>query len=406
MPTPPLSREKMQAALDAYLRHDKCITDAAASLNIPRQTLAGRLRKAMRAGLHTDYPAAEGREIRGTSTIYDKDGNVRRTTVHERDESAVDLELPDGRLVGVSTLRGPDGSIVHQWEKRAPGVPEYKEVIQQIIEGVNAAPPVPAPDLDFNADLRTFLLVPDVHWNMRTHAAECGEGYDMDKARARLENAVQRLIPRTPPCERMVIAVLGDFFHANDHMKVTPKSKHRMDTDRPQSEASRAAIEAVAAMAHLALQRHHHVDLVVSMGNHDPDAAQWLAIALEQRFRDEPRVTVEVPDDFYQFQEFGNNYVCLHHGHGGKFGQLAPMVSDHALRNANGRPEWRYLWVGHGHHKEGERIGGVDCEMFDAICPLDDYAATHAYVGRNAMTAVTLHAEGGEDGRTIQPIRG
>lgn len=65
-----------------------------------------------------------------------------------------------------------------------------------------------------------------------------------------------------------------------------------------------------------ALNRHKHVTLSITIGNHDLASAVWLMEAMSMFYEDEPRVTVDTSPSHFKYHRFGKNLIGIHHGYG------------------------------------------------------------------------------------------
>ena len=66
---------------------------------------------------------------------------------------------------------------------------------------------------------------------MIAHAVEVGQEFNLKIAEQELCLAIDRLVERTPACERCVINDLGDFSHYENISGTTAHSGHALDTD-------------------------------------------------------------------------------------------------------------------------------------------------------------------------------
>ena len=117
MPTPPLSDELCQEAVEARLQHGT-LAAAAASLGIPRQTLQSRLQMSATRGF------APGHFDNGTA--------------------------PGFTMGKVTIQRNASGEIERTWERQSPDAERAREAFEQAIadlcEGARGlAPATPAP---------------------------------------------------------------------------------------------------------------------------------------------------------------------------------------------------------------------------------------------------------------------
>jgi hypothetical protein len=157
-------------------------------------------------------------------------------------------------------------------------------------------------------------------------------------------------------------------------------------------------IAALGVVTEVALGHFDGVELVVKPGNHDRDAYLAILFAMAERYRSEPRVSVDMnPSEFWAYQ-FGAVMLAAHHGDKGKAQRMVLYLAD-AFPEMWGTTSYRFLWTGHLHHHKSEDIGGVQWEQSRAVTAKDSYAASHAYSARAELQAITYHRERGEISR-------
>ena len=362
MPTPPLTAELMQEAMQAFKQHGSK-TAAADALGVNRGTYNHRLMRAIAAGLDEDI-------------------------VHA---------APIGHTVkGVSTLYSGSGQVISQWVKTKAGDDplELAERVKEIFSDLPAAPVVAPPEYT-NADLATVYAIADAHIGMRAWQREVGESYDVDIATNRLRDWVGRLVAASPNSAKAVILDVGDTNHMDDGTNQTPASKHILDVDGRIFRTLDMTVEALSDATTLALAKHDDVEVIIIPGNHNPHSYLVLVFALAERFRDNPRVKVrKEPGEFWS-SRFGDCLLAAHHGDKAKPERLVMFLADEHAEDW-GATKHRFLWTGHMHHHKSADIGGVRWEQLRAMTARDAYAYTHAYSGKAQMQAITLHRTAGE----------
>lgn len=393
----PPSDEAVRAAIDAYRSHDSKAA-AARSLGISRETLRDRLVIASRRGMLGPIEALPGYEIARTSTTLDASGAVVRQSVVQRPESGGPFEPPAGhRIKGVSTLLDAAGNTIQTWVKTRENEIDPEALAERLIAAFRDLPPVEPvrpPDV-YDADLLTVYPIADAHLGAMAWREETGENYNTRIAAARIRDWMARAVDASPPSAEAVILDVGDLTHADDQTNQTPRSKHQLDVDTRHFRTLDITIAAIAYAVDYALRRHSHVRVRILQGNHNPSAYMAVMFALSERYRAEPRVTVEkVPGEFW-VHRFGDCLLAAHHGDKAKPERIVMFLADeHAV--AWGATRHRYLWTGHLHHHRSADIGGVQWEQLRAVTARDAYAVSHAYSARAQLQAITLHKTRGE----------
>lgn len=279
---------------------------------------------------------------------------------------------------------------------------DLAERVREALDGLSAAPPV-SPPAHIESDLLTLIPLFDAHLGMMAWGRETGDqDYDLRLAESDLRTTIHRMMSVGPAAAKGVLLIGGDAIHMNDQTNVTPQSKHQLDVDGRFFKVVDTAIRVLAETVDLMLAKHSEVHVRVLRGNHDESAHLILTMALEQRYRDEPRVTVEKdPRDLFMMQ-WGRSAIFAHHGDKAKPQQLALYLSDIC-------PFWsatrhRYALTGHIHHDSAKDLGPLRWESLRAFAPPDAYAASMGFGGRRALQSLTFHTENGMIMRIIDPI--
>jgi UDP-2,3-diacylglucosamine pyrophosphatase LpxH len=400
MPTPPLSDDKCQEAVDAMALHGT-VTAAALALNMNRATLEGRLREARRRGFVSSHPPRL--ILKGQSIFHGPDGSEQGRwdkTKQEGREPADSVQLPDPKkIVKVSTLYDQQGKVTQQWiaEKPEEAAREalWTAFAQKLADEIKPAKPIAKPKGFSHMDLLAVYPVGDHHvgqlaWDQETG----GENYDLKVAEDVLRDASLRLIDTCPPCEQALIAFLGDFFHYDSYDSVTPAHKNLLDADGRYPKMVDVGVRMIRHMITAALERHQKVRVIFEKGNHDPATAAAVTVFLSHLYENEPRVSIDKSPRFFHYYEFGAVLLGTHHGDKVKKDKLlAVMATD--MAEAWGRTTYRFVMVGHGHHEDRTEYPGGFVEMFGVLAASDAYAANHGYRSRRQMQALVFHREHG-----------
>jgi hypothetical protein len=266
--------------------------------------------------------------------------------------------------------------------------------IREAFADLKPAEPTPAPAYA-DEDLLTVYPLADVHIGMQAWGRETGEDYDTNIAAARVRSWIGMCINSAPDAHTAVIVDVGDLTHADDQTNATPRSKHVLDVATRFYRTIDITVETLGASVDLALQKHARVIVKILPGNHNPHSYLAILFALAQRYRNEPRVTVEKEPGEFWVHEHGRVMLAAHHGDKAKADRMVHFLADQ-YAEMWGRTKHRYLFTGHLHHHKSQDIGGVQWEQLRAITARDAYAASHAYTARAQMQAITYHRERGE----------
>lgn len=377
-----LTASEMLEALDAFEEHGTQ-AGAARALGINRLTYVHRLEKAQGLG---------------------RDALLRRQAYETPDPAIAESMAAVGtnlipRLAWAKT-KSEDGTSFSVLLKPQEMPDDVLNRIREAFEGMQPAQPVIPPER-VAEDLCNVFPLFDVHWGMHSWGQETGaDDYDLKLAEADMMRAFEGVLQLVPTGDTAVLLVGGDFYHADDNSAQTPASKHNLDVDGRMHKVIETSIAIMAYVVQRLLERHKNVLIRVLRGNHDEHSHLVLKFSLDQRYREEPRVTVDKsPRDLFMFQ-WGRSAIFGQHGDKQK-----PV--DLVLKLADVCPFWtatphRFAYTGHKHKMQAERIGGVWWERLDPFCPPDSYGAT--WVSRRALKADTYHKHTGRVLTAFDPI--
>jgi hypothetical protein len=364
MPTPPMSAEKCQAALDAVAQYGSQ-TIAAEALGIPRGTLQSRLREAHLRAANLEAPPL-GFKTKGFS-------EYRRTET---------------------------GGI---WQKvdldKSQFEAQFLAFVEEACQPLKGLAPYVAPPTASDDTLLAVYPIGDHHHGMRADPDETGDAYDCKIAKHRLIASVDYLVAKAPPAKTALLLNLGDYYHINDSSETTPASSNKMDTDNRFGQVfDSGAMNLIACVLRL-LEKHETVHVWNMRGNHDPDAAQALSVAMAFYFHAEPRVIVDRGTSLFKFMRFGSNLIASHHGHGTK-PEALPLLMAVDRKEDWAATDYRVWHVGHFHHKSVKEHPGCDVEIHRTLAGTDGWHHGKGYRSRREMQMIVYHSRTGEAQRT------
>lgn len=364
----------MLEALDAFEAHGEKKA-AANSLNLDYQTFRNRLEKA---------------QLRGRSLLL-REMELQDPAIAES-MTAVGTNLVP-RLAWAKT-KSEDGTSFSVLLKPVDLPDDTLARIRDAFTGMDAAGVIEAPR-HTNGDLLTVYPIADAHVGMMAWGRETGEAYNTNLAAERIKEWVGRCVASSPDSETAVILDVGDLTHADDQTNQTPQSKHVLDVDTRHFRTLEVVIAALGHAVETALRKHRKVIVRILPGNHNRTSYMAVLFALAERFRDNPRVTVEKEPSEFFVMEWGKVMLCAHHGDKAKANRMVLAMADEHPE-IWGRTRHRFLFTGHLHHHKSEDIGGVQWEQLRALSARDAYAVSHAYSARAQLQAITYHRERGE----------
>ena len=372
------------------------------------QMYIGRLQREGAAKLapHT-VPVPAGFHLSSVATTVDKDGAIRSQSYRAKSGEEGDVvpdngtfPAPDGMYVrSVSTLvDGQTGAVKQQWVK-ADKIKEAEE--KRLVEAIKAAfgdapkvPEIDPPEVsDF--DLLTIYPMGDPHLGMYAWAEETGSDFDLDIAEKNLVEATRRLVSASPASKYALIVNVGDFFHGDNSTNRTNRSGHALDIDTRYQRVLRIGIRTMRACIDACLAKHDHVKVINEVGNHDENTAQFLTLALDLLYEQNPRVSFDMSPAKFHYHRFGKNLIGVTHGDMVKPDELGGIMATDQPADW-GATRHRYWLTGHVHNRRVFELPGCLVESFRTLAGKDSWTAASGYRAGRDMQSIVLHREWGE----------
>ena len=348
-----------------------------------------------------DTEVAEGRRYGATKRLAEIYG-VSRWTIQEITANRSHFEnLVDefgGTIAGRSVLYDAEGKIKLQWvkSKQDSNDETIKQLILSLTERIPALPKLKTEPPEHSSEqLLAIYPMGDPHFGMYSWAEETGNDFDLKIAERDLLDAVERLVSSAPSCKDALIVNLGDFFHADNTLGETMRSKHKLDTDSRWFKVLQIGLDAMITCVRLALQKHERVTVICAIGNHDDHSSMMLMHMLYRLFENEERVTIFDAPTIKHYYRFGKCLIGVHHGHTIKMDKL-PMQMAIDRPDEWGETRYRYWLTGHIHHDSRKEFDGVLVESFRTLAGRDAWAAQMGYRSGRDMKCILLHREFGE----------
>ncbi len=405
MAEPKYTIEQLKGALaDAASVDDACI-----QLRIAPRSLRDRFR---RAGIGSPSQWLGKMRLKGTSTLRDANGQVEHEW--QKTERAPVPEAiaptPEGFAVSrVSTMRDREGNTLVQWVQE-----NKKEEIQleQFWAAAERASKAIVPLEHYikiprgvYSDLLSLYPLGDPHIGQLSWAPETGTDFDLKIACRELLTAVRMLVDAAPPSQRGVLCSLGDFFHAEDDLQLTPRNKHKLDVDTRSDKVIEAGFFLLESMTLELLRKHETVDLAIIGGNHDPKLARMMRMWAAAVFRNTPRVRVLDNRDPYMYLQHGKTLLGFCHGDGGNDAALPGIMAEYQEGSLWGSARYRVWHRGH-HHQDGiKEFRGCTVEQHQTLAARDYHAQHAGYRSGRGLKVITYSSHFGEISRTRVDIR-
>lgn len=360
-----------QQIISALEKNSGNLSATARELGVDKTGLSRRIKRMEARGYNPSYdltkPVPEGMALKGVSTLYDADGNVKSQWVKSQGS---------GDLAGA-----------------------IRAVFDGLVEELPRAKAVNSPKLAENGLLNCYVIT-DYHLGMLSWHEESGADWDTNIAEELLVQWFATAIKQSPKADKAVFAQLGDFLHWDGMDAVTPASKHLLDADTRFQKLVRVAIRVLRQVINQLLKKYPEVHIIAAEGNHDPASSIWLREWLAAFYENEPRVTVDVSPDPYYCVEHGKTSLFFHHGHKRKPTNVDSVFTA-KFRDVFGRTEHSYAHLGHMHHRHQLETNLMVVEQHRTLAAPDAYASRGGWVSGRDAQVITYHAEHGEVGRIV-----
>jgi len=222
-------------------------------------------------------------------------------------------------------------------------------------------------------------------------------------ARDTLLRSASELYNCSPNSRTAVLLDLGDYTHSNDQSNATPANKHQLDVDGRFPKIVKEAVKVRRSLIEMALQKHERVIYRGLPGNHDPEVAQMLSIALALFFENNSRVEVDDdPSDFW-FYRHGLVMLAGNHGHRTKPMDLPGVMASYRP-DIWGATKHRFAFSGHIHHERSGEKHGARWETLRTIAPRDAYGHQHGFMSGRELISITYSARRGQRLRQFIPL--
>ncbi len=323
--------------------------------------------------------------------------NLSRSTVKEHLAAAsrsgvapglVKAANVPGMAIGKTTVQyDADGSIIQEWRRLFPEAADAEAWCAALEERVAGKAPKIVSPKKTNGDLLLEIAIGDHHLGMLSQAEETGEeNYDTKIAVELLVNAVGSVIAGCERPQKIVLAVLGDYFHADSRVAQTEKSKAPLDVDSRFCKRIDQGIEAMCRCIELASTAAAEVEVLIISGNHDFHSAKWLTRLLVAYYRNSKQVTIRCNPRLRQYLQWGKVMLGYAHGDTVKVGKWALAFPVEAA-DIWSSTEFRYGRQGHFHTRSTEEFPGVVIETLPVLAAPDAWTVESGYHSRRAITA-------------------
>ncbi len=349
----------LQSAIQAVQRGELSKTAAAESIGMPRTTFRSHFDRQL--GSPGFVP--DGYQVKGTSILYDQDGEKKL-----------------------------------EWVKTSVDAERQQEMFAEALNAMKAELPRLSPIARPTAsmpDLANLYVITDYHMGALAWHKEGGANWDIKIAKRTLIGCFEQMLATAPNSSKGIICQLGDFLHSDGIMPVTPTSGHLLDQDGRFTKVVRASIEVLRAIVDMALTKHDTVHVIMAEGNHDISSSIWLREMFSALYENEPRVTIDNSEIPYYVHQHGETMLAFHHGHLKKFSALTGLFAAQ-FPKIWGNTKYRYGHTGHFHHTQQKEDMGMVMTQHQTLAAKDAYSARGGYYANRSAQCVTYHKEHGQ----------
>lgn len=284
-------------------------------------------------------------------------------------------------------------SVMHSNKPEPPDPEEYADAVVQRFRDIPPAPPIVQ---KHESEVNTLALhiVTDLHYGKSVTKSETGTDYNREIAAERVRSGFSASVAAVAPAETAVILWNGDTTDADNNKRVTPKNGHHLMVEGTHQSNKLDCVDLCAWQVDSALERHGEVILVAKPGNHDPNTPAAIIAGMEQRYRNNDRVTVIRDENPVFTLRKDRLFIASHHGDC-NVKTLADGIK-FQYRREWGKADFHHLFTGDKHNFKAESLGGLRWHQIPSICSLDQYANHSGYTDDSGMVSMRFNCGTGQ----------
>ncbi len=374
----PFGTPMERCTLRALLAHSS-VADAAEELQLEPRQLRAHMSELQRRAAGRGYSPAndmtksapEGFSVKGVSTLYDGQGNIRGQWVKTKSDETEKYQM----------LLDAISKVADKWQGLAEPI---------------------APPTHLDDDLLAVYPMGDPHIGLMSWAPETGNNFDLKIAEQNLYGAVDHLVGLAPRAKHALVINLGDFYHSDGKGNMTTKGT-RVDVDARWPKVLAVGIRIMRRIIDRALEKHEHVTVINEIGNHDDHSSIMLGLALGQFYENEPRVHIDTSPSKYHWYRFDKVLIGTTHTDTVKPDKLGGVMACDRAQDW-GETLYRYWYTGHVHHDVVKELPGCTVESFRTLAPGDAWHVGQGYRSGRDMKLDILHRKYGRVDRHVVGI--
>lgn len=250
-------------------------------------------------------------------------------------------------------------------------------------------------------DLNMVLCLFDVHLGRLAHKKYVDESTDLNLQKEDIQSIVNNLLYDIPnTVKKITIPIGNDFFNVDNIFLQTTKGTPQQNTS-DLHEMFKSGLTILANLA-ITMSIFADVELVLIPGNHDKLSSTYLAVALEQLFLSNKRISVDSSPIERKYRKLGNTVVGFAHGEL-KLEKYASLLPFEAREMFSSCKYFEYL-LGDKHHEKifQSETGGVVVRHVSGLARKDNWTYQEGYVLSTRRAYAIFYHE--TEGRCLERI--
>ena len=266
--------------------------------------------------------------------------------------------------------------------------------VEELKKDIPKSQPVKLIREGLDSKLYNLFPIMDYHLGMYADAGETNGAWNMEIAEETFIKMVDQMVERAPKAETAIFNENGDFMHFDSMKAVTPGHGHILDAACRYPELVPSAIKLMKYAIKRLLETHKKVHIICAEGNHNEVSSVWMRNFLESHYEEDSRVSVDVSRRKYYGFHFGKVFLGFHHGHKKGVGNVTEVLGA-LFREEFFGSVYRYIHVGHRHHKDIKENLLATVIQHNTMAPGDAHSSGSGYDSERSSSVITYHKDFG-----------
>ena len=225
----------------------------------------------------------------------------------------------------------------------------------------------------------------DPHFGLHCQRPAADHPWSIELAKKTTWWAIEDLINKAKvlgPFEQIVFPFGNDWIHVDNLRHTTTKGTEQPDSDNYHhiyTEAYNMLVEIVQTLSDIAPVKAYQIP-----GNHDYQTNFTIGVALDARFHNNDRVTIDASASPYKFHRFGESLIGFEHGHCIKGNRHIGLMANETRKTGWAETSYHEWHLGDQHRKATAKPStfeeaSVSVEYLSGLTPPNEYHRKHAY---------------------------